>query len=97
MESGTIREQGREPLLGMYREAFQGLGPMPCVHNHVITLEGDTATGVTSVEIRMVQGGVAITAAGHYEDRFRRVGSDWRFAHRKLLLYHQVPHAEGWA
>ncbi len=45
----------------------------------------------------MVQNGEAITAAGHYEDKFRRLGSDWKFAHRHLILYHQVPHLKGWA
>jgi ketosteroid isomerase-like protein len=97
MESGDTREQGRERLLAVYRESFSGLRPLPCVHNHTITLDGDRATGCTSVEIRMVQGGEAVTAAGHYDDEFRRVGSDWKFAHRNLTLYHQVPHLKGWA
>jgi ketosteroid isomerase-like protein len=97
MESGDTREQGHTNLLAVYREAFSGLRPMPCVHNHAITLDGDRATGCISVEIRMVQGGEAVTAAGHYDDEFRRVGSDWKFAHRNLTLYHQVPHLTGWA
>ncbi len=57
----------------------------------------DTLYGCCSVEIRMVQNDEAITAAGHYEDEFRRVGPDWKFARRKLFLYHQVPHLKGWA
>ena len=89
--------EGRDELLAAYREAFDGLKPLPCVHNHTVALDGDRATGCCSVEIRMVQNGEAITAAGHYEDTFRRVGSDWRFARRDLTLYHQVPHLKGWA
>ncbi len=97
MEAGDTREQGHDRLLEVYREAFSGLRPLPCVHNHTVVLDGDRATGCCSVEIRMVQSGEAITAAGHYDDTFRRVGSDWKFAHRNLTLYHQVPHVKGWA
>jgi len=96
MESGDTREQGRDKLLTMYRETFAQLHPLPCVHNHVISLEGDRARGTVSVEVRMVLEGVAITAAGHYEDEYRRVGTAWKFAHRNLVMYHQVPHTEGW-
>jgi ketosteroid isomerase-like protein len=97
METGGTPEKGRERLLTVYRDAFSVLHPLPCVHNHTVALDGDRATGCCSVEIRMVMEGEAITAAGHYDDEFRRVGSDWKFAHRNLTLYHQVPHLKGWA
>jgi ketosteroid isomerase-like protein len=97
MEAGDSYEQGRERLLETYRAAFSDLRPLPCVHNHTVAIDGDRATACTSVEIRMAAGGEAITAAGHYDDAFRKVGSDWKFAHRKLTLYHQVPHLKGWA
>jgi ketosteroid isomerase-like protein len=97
MDAADTVVEGRDKLLAMYREAFKGLSPLPCVHNHVVALDGDRATGICSVEIRMVQNGEAITAAGHYEDTYRRVGSDWKFARRVLILYHQVPHVKGWA
>lgn len=97
METAGAPEKGRERLLVVYREAFSGLRPLPCVHNHTVALDGDHATGCCSVEIRMVREGEAITAAGHYDDVFRRVGSAWKFEHRNLTLYHQVPHSKGWA
>ena len=97
MEVGDTVATGRDTLLAMYREAFEDVRPLPCVHNHTVTLDGDRATGCCSVEIRMVQNGEAVTAAGHYEDSFRRVGTEWKFAHRNLTLYHQVPHLKGWA
>ena len=97
LQAGDVLEKGRARLREIYRGALAELGPMPCVHNHTVELAGDEATGVCSVEIRMVQNGQAITAAGHYEDAFRRVGAQWRFARRRLVLYHQVPHLKGWA
>ena len=97
MEVGDRVSKGHDTLLALYRKSFEHLCPLPCVHNHTVTLDGNSATGWCSVEIRMVQNGEAITAAGHYEDTFRRVGAEWKFAHRNLKMYHQVPHLKGWA
>lgn len=97
MESGETRAEGRDALLALYRETLPKLRPMPCVHNHMVSLAGDRATGTCSVEVRMALDGVAITASGHYEDVYRRDGDGWRFESRNLVMYHQVPHREGWA
>ena len=96
MQAGDLVEKGHVRLRAMYAGALDELGPMPCVHNHTVEIDGDQATGRCSVEIRMLRGGEAITAAGHYEDEFRRVGARWKFARRNLVLYHQVPHRTGW-
>ena len=82
------------------RETYQGTAGMqlkPCVHNHVIEVDGDRASGFCSVEIRLVQDGEAYTAAGHYEDTYRRADDGWRFERRSLVLYHWVRQTEGWA
>jgi ketosteroid isomerase-like protein len=97
MESGDTLERGRERLLELYRESFAAVLPIPSVHNHVVDLDGDQATSFCSLELRMVENGEAVTAAGHYEDRFQRVDGVWKFAHRKLVFYHRVPLSQGWA
>ena len=82
------------------REAYHDIGATrlkPFVHNHIIEVDGDTARGFCSVEIRLTQEGVAFTGAGHYEDEYRRVDGRWRFQRRELFVYHWVPYAEGWA
>ena len=63
----------------------------------VVELDGDSASGRCSVEIRLVQDGEAYTAAGWYDDSYRRDGGGWRFAHRKFHVFHWVPLAKGWA
>ncbi|MAG33351.1 MAG: hypothetical protein CL908_20945 [Deltaproteobacteria bacterium] len=93
---GTL-ERGHERLLAVYRESFDAVRPIPTVHNHVVELDGDRATGYCGLELRMVADGEAITAAGHYEDTFERVEGVWKFAHRKLVFYHRVPLSKGWA
>ncbi|MBW2495918.1 MAG: nuclear transport factor 2 family protein [Deltaproteobacteria bacterium] len=89
--------RGREALKATYRDAVSDLHPIPTVHNHLIELDGDRATGFCSLELRTVENGEAITGAGHYEDSFERVGGEWKFSHRKLILYHRVPLSQGWA
>jgi SnoaL-like domain len=97
MESGDTVERGHARLLELYRASFGALRPIPFVHNHVVELDGDRATGFCSLELRMVENGEAVTAAGHYEDRFEREDGVWKFAHRKLVFYHRVPLSRGWA
>lgn len=97
MESGDIREQGHDRLLVLYRESLSTLRPIPFVQNHVVTLDGDRATGFCSLELRMVEQGEAVTAAGYYDDVFVRENGVWKFAHRRLVFYHRVPLARGWA
>jgi len=87
---------GRAALRKAY-EGTTGMGLKPCVHNHVVELFGDRARGFCSVEIRLVQDGVAYTAAGHYDDQYRLEAGEWFFQRRNLVLYHWVPQSEGWA
>ena len=97
---GSGQEHSESEGLDALREAYQGTQGMrlkPCVHNHVIELDGDSARGFCSFEVRLIQDGVAYIGAGHYQDQYRRVGDDWRFGRRSLVLYHWVPQTEGWA
>ena len=91
----NVTPRGRAEL----RKAYGDLDTRslcPCIHNHVIEVDGDLAGGFCSVEIRLTQGGVAYTASGHYEDEYRRTDGGWRFKHRELRVYHWVPHTKGW-
>jgi hypothetical protein len=97
LAAGDSEERGHPRLLELYRGSFAELRPIPFIHNHVIELAGDRATGYCSVELRMVEQGEAVTAAGYYEDVFAREDGVWRFARRKLVFHHRVPLAKGWA
>lgn len=90
--------QGRVALRHFYAETLPKLGtPYDFLHNHVIRVQGDRATGVCSVEVRGVQGGKSIIGAGHYDDEYVRVGGEWKFQRRHITLYYFVRHEEGWA
>jgi ketosteroid isomerase-like protein len=97
IDMGETAIRGREQLLRSYRDAFGDMRPIPFIHNHVVELAGERARGTCSVEIRLVQNGEAYTAAGHYDDTYRRVDGAWKFERRQLIIYHWVPLAKGWA
>jgi hypothetical protein len=97
---GSGQEDTSIQGIALLREVYKGtagMGLRPCVHNHVVEIYGDRARGFCSLELRLIQDSVAYTAAGHYEDQFRRVAGEWCFQLRKLVLYHWVPQKEGWA
>ena len=71
--------------------------PLPMIHNHLISIQGDEATGICSVEIRLAADGTSIVASGYYKDRFRREGGRWKFVERDAGFFHWVPLQQGWA
>jgi hypothetical protein len=71
--------------------------PMPMIHNYLIAIEGDEASGMNSNELRISENGKSIIASGYYEDRYRRVNGRWKFARRDTTFFHWVPIQTGWA
>ncbi len=82
--------RGRAALIAVYGEFTGRLQLRPFLHNHLIELAGERATGICSVEIRAVEDGVAFDIAGHYHDRYRRESGVWKFEHRHFVLYYWV-------
>lgn len=71
--------------------------PLPMIHNHLISVQGDEATGICSVEIRLATNGVSIVASGYYIDRYRREDGCWKFMERDASFFHWAPLQKGWA
>jgi uncharacterized protein (TIGR02246 family) len=88
--------KGREAMIKAYTPTFEGSDLQPFVHNHVIELNGDSATGTVYLDIRATMGGKAMIGSGFYEDGYVRTEGGWRFASRKLTFRHFVPLSEGW-
>lgn len=82
--------RGREALTRIYGEFTTRLALRPFIHNHVVDLDGDVASGVCSVEIRAVEDDVAYDIAGHYRDRYRREGGIWKFERRHFVADYWV-------
>ena len=94
---GDRRVQGAAALSQFYASLADN-PPIPFIQNHVIDSYTPTEVqGRCSVEIRMVQDGEAVTAAGWYRDRYRKVDGTWKFAERDFVTFHMVPLKSGWA
>ncbi len=94
----TAPVRGREALLKFYRASVrEPEAAIPFIQNHIIVIEGDEAHGTCGIEARFARNGESVTAAGYYEDRYRRVNGNWRFVQRKIFFHHVVPLKQGWA
>jgi len=82
--------RGRQALLEAYEAMFASSEYHPMVHNHVIDLQGDAATGTCYLELHARIDGVDKIGAGHYRDHYVRVGGVWKFASRVLTMCYLV-------
>ncbi len=88
--------RGRAALLEAYQGMVGGSDLLPFVHNHVIDLHGDHASGNCYLDLRGSQDGRSMIGAGYYDDEYVRVGGEWKFRSRKLTMCHFVPLSQGW-
>ncbi len=89
--------KGTGALREAYKQGLATLDPRPFIHNHVIDLAGDHATGTCYLELRATQDGQSMIAAGHYDDVYAKVDGEWKFRSRKFNAYYFVPLKDGWA
>jgi hypothetical protein len=89
--------KGRKALLESYHEIFGGADFHPFVHDHLISIQGDRATGTCHLDLRATIDGESMIGAGYYDDEYVRVGGKWKFRARKLTMSYLVPLREGWA
>jgi uncharacterized protein (TIGR02246 family) len=100
-EDGAMDTGDRPPLVGpdAIRAAYRAILPasdfLPFVHDHVVELHGDRATGTCHLDLRVTRDGRRHLGAGAYEDHYVREGGRWKFASRRLTMHFLVPYLEG--
>lgn len=87
---------GRAALLEAYSAMLTG-DLQPFVHNHVVELDGDRATGRCYLDLRASRDGVSMMGSGWYDDVYVRTATGWKFHSRKLHMRFFTPLLEGWA
>jgi ketosteroid isomerase-like protein len=87
--------QGRQAIDDFY-ERIEPNTALPCVHNHIIALDGDQATGTCTLEVRITSKGRSMIGSAYYDDRFRRENGQWKFVERRCTFFHFVPIQQGW-
>jgi ketosteroid isomerase-like protein len=89
--------KGRSAILESYTQLMGDAVFHPFVHNHLIELDGDRASGTCYLDLRASIAGESMIGSGVYHDRYARVGGEWKFRSRKLTMCYLVPLREGWA
>ncbi len=82
---------GRTALASIYEQAFTSSITHPFVHNHVIELSGDTATGTCHIDLRITIDEKTLIGSADYHDVYVRQDGTWLFQSRKLTMHYQVP------
>jgi ketosteroid isomerase-like protein len=82
--------RGRKALLEAYEAMFQTSEFHPTIHNHVIDLDGDGASGTCYLALEAVIDGVSQVGSGYYQDRYARIAGEWKFQSRKLSMCYLV-------
>ena len=89
--------KGRAALLESFKDMLEAGDFQPFVHNHVIKLDGDRASGVAYVDLRYTAEGKSMIGSGFYTDEYVRIEGNWKFKSRRLTTRFLVPLLEGWA
>lgn len=76
---------------------FDGLGslpqhPLPTVHNILISVEGDRARAMSSIEVHVVTSGKVADGSGYYRDVLRRENGRWKFVVRDCSFFLMQDH-----
>jgi uncharacterized protein (TIGR02246 family) len=82
--------RGRVAIRASYEEIFRNQEFRPMVHNHVIDLDGETATGTCYLDVHATLEGVDKVGLGYYQDRYVHTADGWKFRSRLLTLQYFV-------
>jgi ketosteroid isomerase-like protein len=65
--------------------------------NHMVEVDGDTATGVAYLDARYAHEGQSIMATARFTETYRRTAAGWRISEMICRTYFNVPIEQGWA
>ena len=67
------------------------------IHNHMVDIDGDRATGISYLDARYARDGESVIVAATFREKYSRLPQGWRIAETKLDLDFAVPLQLGWA
>ncbi len=90
---------GKANVAAFYNQALSELVPFvkQFIHNHIITVNGDSGSGVSYLEAKPIFNGESFLVAARFDDEYVRENGRWKFRKMTLLPYFMVPLKEGWA
>lgn len=93
VELGTVPPvEGRAAITAAYEEVLGGADEfLPFVQQHLVDVDGDTATGTCYIQVWATIEGRRLIGAGYYDDRYRRTAGGWRISHRTVNMRPFIP------
>jgi SnoaL-like protein len=90
---------GREKITRFFQKGLSELVPFvkQYLHNHVVTVNGNTATGLSYLEATPVHKGESYLVAARFDDEYVKENGRWYFKKVQLTPHFMVPLKEGWA
>lgn len=93
-DGGVI--QGQAALREAYGHIRDDQVLHPFVHNHVIDLHGNTASGNAYIDLRCIRDGQSLMGSGYYEDQYAKEDGAWKFRFRKIVMHYLAEPKAGW-
>jgi len=90
---------GREKITKFFQKGLSELVPFvkQYLHNHVVTINGNSATGLSYLEATPIHNNESYLVAARFDDEYVKENGKWYFKKVKLTPYFMVPLKEGWA
>ena len=87
--------EGRATIREAYVEIFAESEFRPFVHNHVLDIQGDVATGTCYLDLKANVDDKLMVGWGYYDDDYVREDGHWLFERRRLTMVHYGEEASG--
>jgi ketosteroid isomerase-like protein len=92
------RARGREEIKALFLRIPRNLPLVKqFIHNHMVDVDGDEATGTSYLDARYAQDGESVMVAARFDEIYVRTEEGWRIKQMLLELYFSVPITVGWA
>jgi len=92
------RARGREEINALFLRIPRNLPLVKqFIHNHMVDVDGDEATGVSYLDARYAQEGESVMVAARFDEIYVRTEQGWRIRQMGIELYFSVPITLGWA
>ena len=91
-------EIGREKVTRFFQKGLSELVPLvkQYLHNHSVTVNGNTATGLSYLEATPIHKDESYQVAARFDDEYVKENGRWYFKKAKLTPYFMVPLKDGW-
>lgn len=93
-----VRVQGHEAIAKFYMSVPEQVDfVIQYIHNHLVTVDGDEATGLSYFDARYSQQGESVIVAAKLDEKYKRTAAGWRISETLVDIYFGVPVTKGWA